>query len=99
MTDVISALMHWYRSQCDGIWEEDSGVKIDTLDNPGWTITVDLKTKPADKIQERVERSEEDWVFWWVEDGQWRAACGPLNLKEALEIFLNFVEEEPTSAR
>ena len=31
----------WYLSQCNGDWEHAYGVKIDTLDNPGWTLEVE----------------------------------------------------------
>ncbi|MFN9911239.1 MAG: Imm53 family immunity protein, partial [Pirellulaceae bacterium] len=32
----------WYRAQCDGDWEHSWGVKIGTLDNPGWSLEVNL---------------------------------------------------------
>jgi Immunity protein 53 len=38
----------------------------------------------------KIERSDEDWVHVWVEDHRWHAACGPLNLDEALGMFLGW---------
>lgn len=35
--------MNWYVRECDDDWEHSYGVKIDTLDNPGWTIAIDLR--------------------------------------------------------
>ena len=32
----LSALENWYAGQCNGVWEHGCGVRIDTLDNPGW---------------------------------------------------------------
>ncbi len=29
-------------AQCDGEWEHDYGIKIETLDNPGWLVSIDL---------------------------------------------------------
>lgn len=40
--DSIKLLQNWYASQCDGEWEEQYGVKIDTLDNPGWNVRIGL---------------------------------------------------------
>lgn len=40
--DTLQELQRWYRSQCNGDWEHSYGVKIDTLDNPGWSVTVEL---------------------------------------------------------
>ena len=42
MDDVLSQLQQWYARQCDGDWEHQYGVKVDTLDNPGWRVTIDL---------------------------------------------------------
>ena len=33
-------LLSWYHSQCDGDWEHGNGVKIGTIDNPGWFFKV-----------------------------------------------------------
>jgi Immunity protein 53 len=40
--DNISWLEDWYETQCDGDWEHQHGLKIDTLDNPGWQVQIDL---------------------------------------------------------
>ena len=39
---ALSRLEAWYMRQCNDDWEHQYGVKIDTLDNPGWSVTVDL---------------------------------------------------------
>jgi hypothetical protein len=33
----------WYGRQCNGDWEHQRGLKVDTLDNPGWMLKVDLQ--------------------------------------------------------
>ena len=40
MQSELEALQHWYESQCDGDWEHEFGVKIGTLDNPGWMVDI-----------------------------------------------------------
>ena len=40
---ITNWLQDWYLEQCDGNWEHENQIKIYTLDNPGWTIKIDLK--------------------------------------------------------
>jgi hypothetical protein len=37
--DVLQDLAVWYLAQCNGLGTR----RIDTLDNPGWIVTIDLK--------------------------------------------------------
>ena len=39
MANLLKVLQHWYQSKCDGTGEHMYGVEIDTLDNPGWTVS------------------------------------------------------------
>jgi hypothetical protein len=32
----LNELQVWYGAQCNGSWEHTYGIKIETLDNPGW---------------------------------------------------------------
>jgi len=44
-------------------------------------------------VRSKVERSEHDWIHAWVEGGEFHAACGPLNLGEALHAFRQWVQQ------
>ncbi len=46
--DVLAELERWYLAQCDEEWEHIFGVVLDTLDNPGWRVSVDLVDTPLD---------------------------------------------------
>ncbi len=88
-------LQQWYLAQCDGDWEHDSGIEIGTLDNPGWRVRVNVSgtnVEGREFSRVNVERSDADWIQAWVEDGGWHAACGPLNLDEAVGIFITWVD-------
>ena len=39
---VLNAVNEWFQSQCDGDWEHDYGITIETLDNPGWSVEIYL---------------------------------------------------------
>jgi hypothetical protein len=95
--DVLQGLQEWYRSQCNDAWEHTYGVKIDTLDNPGWTLSVDLmKTGLQDKQFSRICRGaiaddltqDEDWLVCEVKDNKFTGAGGPGKLGEMIGIFL-----------
>ncbi|GID91953.1 hypothetical protein Adi01nite_13650 [Amorphoplanes digitatis] len=93
--DVWTWLQAWYVTQCDGEWEHEFGVKIETVDNPGWSVDIDiahtgLAGKPYGRQQ--VHRSQHDWVITWEENSHFHAACGPLNLGEALHTFRQWAE-------
>jgi hypothetical protein len=103
-SDNFSWLASWYASQCNSDWEHSYGVKIDTLDNPGWTLKIDLAdTGFADRAFEKVSRGETASDFEeWSSTGGWlvaevkgsvfEAACGPLDLSEAVGVFRQWVE-------
>ncbi len=86
-------LIDWYASMCDGDWEHEYGVRIETLDNPGWMLTADLVGTPLEgrEIEKTLdERSEDDWVATKTEGGRFLAAGGPKNLPELLAAFRAF---------
>lgn len=88
--DDVLWLQAWFLSQCDGSWEHECGIVIETLDNPGWSVRIDLNDTPlADQafLSERVDRGDHDWLFCEVREGQFRAACGPANLLEVLRRY------------
>jgi hypothetical protein len=65
MTDNIQKLQLWYRKQCDESWEHQYGVSIDTLDNPGWTVVIDLVDTDLQSMQMALiveDRDEDDWL-------------------------------------
>lgn len=90
---ALDGLMHWYQSQCNGEWEHEYGIKIGTLDNPGWEITIDLMGTPLEsKPFEEVTQNQDafDWYSCRREGSTFRAYCGPLRLPQAIGAFLNW---------
>lgn len=90
MDSDLEFIQAWYRDQCDGTWEHGCGVKIDTLDNPGWTVTVDLKGTPLERAtmdKSSRDNGPGDWVLIEVRDTQFRAAGDPSKLAMILAAF------------
>ena len=93
---VLQELQQWYRSQCDGDWEHDNGVKIETLDNPGWRVTVALMgTELAGRAFTEIQRLEHetDWIVCQVKAGKFEGDGGPFMLEEILRVFLTWARE------
>jgi hypothetical protein len=93
--NALRWLQDWYLEQCDGDWEHQDGVKIRTLDNPGWSLEIDLTGTDLENrsyTKTKVDRTEHDWIVSEVLDGKFRMACGPLNLLEAIETFRSWVD-------
>ena len=91
MRDEITELQTWYRAQCNGDWEHRYGVTIGTLDNPGWSVTIDLADTPlADRGFTTVESlsHELDWMRCEVKDSKWLGNGGPNMLRTILRTFL-----------
>jgi hypothetical protein len=93
--DSLSLLQNWYLAQCNGDWEHQYGIHIETLDNPGWSLTIDLSGTDADARNldwVKIERTDDDWVFYRVDRNKFEAAMGPENLAECVGIFLKWFE-------
>lgn len=83
-------LESWYLEQCDGDWEHTYGVRVETLDNPGWSLEIDLAgTSLEDLVQSRhqEERNENDWIAYEIKDSKFLGAGGPGNLGELIDVF------------
>src|SRR4051794_11163370 len=101
---ALSKLEKWYRSQCNGEWEHSGGIKIDTLDNPGWSLEVSLKGTSLEGFEfkersygihgigESAETSGEDWVTCKVEQNVFKGFGGPFKLEEILGTFLDWAD-------
>lgn len=88
--DVLMWLQAWFSVNCNGDWEHGAGITIGSLDNPGWTVKIDIEFTPLEHVRfarREVHRSEHDWLVARVEDRKWHLDCGPLNLAEGLHHF------------
>jgi Immunity protein 53 len=94
MSAELSELQAWFRAQCDGDWEHSFGIKIETLDNPGWSVTIDLaETQLVDAEFAGLEEAVEDperWVSCRVSERRFLGACGPAMLPRVLGAFLEW---------
>ncbi len=99
MTNAIEKLNNWYQAQCNGDWEHSYGVKIDTLDNPGWLVKIDLidtalDSKGFSEIAQGIEGSSHleaaDWLHCYVSDRQFVGAGDPSKLENIIKVFVDW---------
>ena len=91
--NTLKEIQKWFQSHCDGDWEHGEGIRISSLDNPGWAVEIDLNnTEFADRSLAitKIERSESDWVWAWTEERRFLIRCGAENLEEGLRAFLDW---------
>jgi hypothetical protein len=93
-SDPLKGLQDWYCSQCNGDWEHGYGVSIEKLDNPGWSLKIELKeTSLSDRALEEVAFGGEDKNDWYrcrVRGRVFEAYCRPTRLSDVITIFLNW---------
>jgi hypothetical protein len=101
--DPLRCLQEWYSSHCDGGWEHQYGVSIDTLDNPGWKFVVQLEgTELIDRGFDKIDvvgKEKNDWYLCQVRDRNFEGFCGPRQLNEVIAVFLNWAKGEAKTVR
>jgi len=88
-------IQNWFSSQVNGEWEHHQGIQIESLDNPGWRVVIDLnQTSFESKKFEEIKIEEGiEWASIRVTDGIFEAFVSINKLDWALKIFRKFIEE------
>lgn len=93
-SEILSWLQNWFASQCDGDWEHENTIQIETVSNPGWYVTIDLNFTELENLEidpPVIENGESDWYFVSIRDKKF-VASGDLNkLRLLLEKFKEIV--------
>ncbi|MGV3539586.1 MAG: immunity 53 family protein [Rufibacter sp.] len=91
--ELFDRIQDWYRNHCDGEWEHDYGVKISNVDNPGWSVEIDLEDTALEKAQFKRhfvnDENDNDWLFVEAKDKKFYGSCDTSKLNEVLRIFLD----------
>lgn len=93
----LQELQEWYLSQCNEDWEHTYGISIGTLDNPGWSLEVELADtylqgvdfkEQSYGVGEKAETSGHNWIICKVKDSKFIGHGGPRKLDEIIKVFL-----------
>jgi hypothetical protein len=98
MTDQLSKLNDWFESQWIAVVGEEVGITIDTLDNPGWRLRIELQWLADKALVSRhfekvlIERSKTDWLAANKNGTLFEAFGGIRNLDEMIGLFLDWAK-------
>ncbi|MCQ8184871.1 immunity 53 family protein [Parvularcula maris] len=95
--DHLAWIEDWFTRQCDGDWEHEYGIKVETSDNPGWIVEIDYVgtyLEGRNFLTVDIERSENDWLKCRIESGKFKGSGGPRNLAEVLITFRHWAETQ-----
>lgn len=88
--DVLLWLQSWVQKHNNGDWEHQHGVEIDTLDNPGWKVNIDLaETELSSKnfVMIDEDHGKDDWLMCRVQNGKFDGAGDTTKLQKILMVF------------
>jgi hypothetical protein len=87
---MIDWLQKWYKAQCDGDWEHENGVVIKTIDNPGWSVEINLKGTQLEGVTipyTLTENNEDDWIGYSIENDLFLGAGDTTKLTSIISVF------------
>ncbi|UOK42181.1 MULTISPECIES: immunity 53 family protein [Flavobacterium] len=89
--NLLNRIQNWYQINCNDDWEHSYGFSIETIDNPGWTVSIDLSETPLENLnfERNVDNGRFDWYFIKTADKVFEAHGDPSKLSEILKIFLD----------
>ena len=100
--NTLARLQTWYSNRCNDEWEHSSGISIQSCDNPGWWVKINLIGTPLQsqtfiEIAEGIDAKRfalgPRWLSCRTEDGTWHGAGDETKLEGILEIFLVWAEK------
>lgn len=101
MSELLQ-LQAWFAAQCHDDWEHQHGIHIQTLDNPGWLVEIDLA---GTALQDRAFRTltygvdaqhhpqSQRWFDCAVHATTWRGAGDVTQLARLLALFLDWANQ------
>ena len=94
--EILKWISNWFSNHCDEDWEYENQIKIETVSNPGWYITIDLKDTLLENFvlkQELIEKEPNDWYFYDFEESKFKASGDLTKLQFLLSEFKRVVEK------
>ncbi|HXD93130.1 MAG TPA: immunity 53 family protein [Bacteroidia bacterium] len=93
--EVLKWIQNWYQSNCNGDWEHTYGISITTIDNPGWTVIINLQETRLENLSldsGLIEKNENDWFIYEIENSTFIGNGDPTKLIFLLEKFKEIAE-------
>ncbi|MGA8108700.1 MAG: tRNA adenosine(34) deaminase TadA [Acidobacteriaceae bacterium] len=100
--DNLEWLESWYQNQCDGAWEHNHGIQLESLPRQGWRLTIRLEGTSAENTSSQrlnFDSSGGEWIDCTISPERFEGAGDPRRLEQIIGVFRRWVEapEEPAS--
>lgn len=95
--EIFIWLKGWFSGNCNGEWEYENQIEIFTASNPGWFIKIGIRGTTLENMlidNDTVETDKNDWYFWGVKEGVFKAAGDLSKLSFLLEKFKELIETD-----
>jgi len=96
-SETLQQLQAWLAKQCNGEWEHDHGISIQSTDNPGWWLKISLSgTAVEGKSFAEIRRGDlsmdpqPPWLRCYIEDNTFNGAGDVTTLEEIVSIFVEW---------
>jgi hypothetical protein len=92
---MLEWLQQWYLSQCNGDCEHGTGIHIDTIDNPGRRVSINLRGTTAEGATlepHEEDLGDDDWFVYKVDNGVFVGHGDPTKLILILDAFRRVVD-------
>ena len=93
---TLQRLQHWLQRNYNDTWDHGEAISIETLDDPGWAVRVDLRGTTLEQTplaESKVEHSADDWTVIRRTATSFEARGGLGNLEDLLVAFLDWADE------
>ena len=97
--DNLEWLEDWYQRQCDGAWEHEQGMRLESLkesvEQPGWQLTIHLTGTSAAEAQPqriKLDATDGDWISCRIADQRFEGSGDPRKLEQIIGVFRQWVD-------
>ncbi len=94
--EIIDWIQNWFKENCDGKWEQGEGILINTLENPGWEVEIDISNTSIANIDLSWilnENGKHDWYGVKIENQKFNASGDAGKLEFLLNLFREMIEK------
>lgn len=95
MPNNLEWLEDWYQRQCDGAWEHNEGIHLESLCRPGWRLTISLEGTSAQGIapnRMNFDSTDGEWIDCTLTEGRFEGKGDPRRLEQIIGVFRKWVE-------
>lgn len=103
MPTILEEFGAWYEARCNGSWEHDFGISIESLDNPGWRIRIDLAGTVVEGcilapvsagVESGGEPNARRWMSCRANGTRFEGAGDPSRIEDILLLFMDWCDAQ-----